>query len=638
MTNQTIGIRNGRLIRVILAAAFVLSTGIRSYAQWSHREGDPEPPTKSNVLFQRFTKAEWDASNFAPEEDLKWFREARVGFLGQFGLATRNNADPAWGLCYTRKAPDNISRHGPIADDVWPTYAKELKFEKFNAKEWVDVMQRAGFKYFITVAKHHEGFHWWDSKYSDFKITNTPFGRDMTKELADACHAKKMRFGIYYAQREWHHPDYFPVDYHNALQKGIKPSEMSGPAARHVKYLEYNKNVVRELLTNYGQVDVFWWDAAWWGGMFTADMWDGENLTRMVREVQPHILQNNRVSLPGDYDTPEQRVGHYQDWRPWETCASIAKEWGNPMSPLKPLSQLVGMIVKATCNDGNIVLGCGPQWDGSFTEAQKQRLFEIGDWLKENGTAIYGTRGGPWKSAMWGGSTRRGKSVFLHIIDCPGATLQIPALPQRRVASARLLGGKPLEFKQTAQALEITVPMEMRKPMDTIVELTMDQSVDGMKAIESGATGHFDELSYGRVVAVPNDATVAVSSRTEESGDPKTLFSPNPPAEFVFQTNVEVKPWVQIDLGRELSVTAVRLFKPAKEAKIAPFRLHISSDGETWTPAGDAYSDTGVTEITLTRFDNGAWVPGKNARYLRVQCPSGSAAALRLRQIEIWAQ
>ncbi len=376
-----------------------------AFAQWSQKEGDPRA-CSVGYLVQSFTKAEWEASNFAPERDLQWFRDAKVGMLLQFGLSTHDNLETSWGSRYTRKVPDE--GHGPISDETWQSWAKEFKFEKFNAQQWVEIAQKAGFKYFVAQAKHHEGFHWWDTAYSDFKVTKTPFGRDLLKEQADACHAAGMRFGIYYAQREWHHPDYQPVDESKLAVGGmwwkLKPGEVSPLGPRHQKYIEYNKNVVRELCTKYGKVDILWWDAAWWGGMFTAEMWDAENLTRMVRELQPHILQNNRCSVPGDFDTPEQRLGGYEDWRPWETCTPLAEEWGNPLSEIKPLDQIVGMIVHTACCDGNLMLGLGPQWNGEFAEAQKKRLLEIGDWLKRNGRAIYSTRGGPWKFGEWGGA------------------------------------------------------------------------------------------------------------------------------------------------------------------------------------------------------------------------------------------
>jgi len=469
------------------ACAWTVLASEVALAQWSHKEGDPMP-APAGYLVQPFTTAEWEASNFARPEDLQWFRDAKVGMLVQFGLSTHDNLETSWGDVYTRKAPDE--GHGSIPDPIWQGWAKEFKFETFNAKEWVEIARRAGFRYFVAQAKHHEGFHWWDTAYSEFKVTNTPFRRDLLKEQADACHAAGMPFGIYYAQREFFHPDYQPVDESKVLRNHLwwklKPGETSPMGPRHPKYLEYNSKAVRELLTKYGKVDVFWWDAAWWGGMFTAEMWDAENLTRMVRRCQPHVLQNNRCSLPGDFDTPEQRLGGYQDWRPWETCAPLAEEWGNPLSPIKPFRQLVGMIVHTACCDGNLMIGFGPLWNGSFTAAQKNRLFEIGDWLKKNGRAIYATRGGPWKFSEWGGSTRHGATVYLHIVKWSGETLRLPALPRREVISARLLAGETVALKLTGNTVSISVPRAKQDPIDTIVEITMDKSVDGLKAIDSG--------------------------------------------------------------------------------------------------------------------------------------------------------
>lgn len=612
-------------------------------AQWSQKEGDPQP-CPAGHLVQPFTKAEWEASNFAAEEDLQWYRDAKVGMLLQFGLSTHDNLEVSWGDCHTRKAPD--IGNGPIPDETWQSWAKEFKFEKFDAKQWVEIAQKAGFKYFVAQAKHHEGFHWWDTAYSDFKVTKTPFGRDLLKEQADACHAAGMPFGIYYAQREWHHPDYQPVDESKLAVSGLwwklKPGESSPLGPRHARYIEYNKNAVRELCTRYGKVDIFWWDAAWWGGMFTAEMWDAENLTRMVRKHQPRILQNNRCSVPGDFDTPEQRLGGYQDWRPWETCAPLAIEWGNPLSELKPLDQIIGMIVHTACCDGNLILGLGPQWNGEFTEAQKTRLFEIGDWLKQNGRSIYATRGGPWKFGEWGGSTRRGTTVYLHVIRWPGETLRLPTIPDRRVKSARLLAGETISFEQSEDAIEIKVPKSLQRPMDTIVELTLDKTVDGMKPLDAGEVSSFDAITFGKVVS--RQATVTTSSRhPADPGTPQALVAEKPVADFAFHTAKEMNPWLQIDLGRETAVTGVRVLNridagQAGKDRTATMRLSVSKDGREWQEVWKAGTVEAVCEIPVNDFRAGAQVPGRKARYLRLELRPAKPEYFHLRQVEVWGK
>ena len=469
-----------------LALAILIAFGMPAAAQYSIKEGDPGWEKKGRG--RHFSKAEWEASNFASAEDLQWFREARFGMFIHFGLSTHNTAELSWGSCYTRKAPD--VGNGPVPDAEWQRWPEDLRLEKFDAQDLVTTAKAAGCKYIVVVAKHHEGFHLWDTAFSDFKVTNTPFGRDYLKEIADACHEAGMRFGIYYSQRDWHHPDYMPVDPAKASRTAgwawkLNPGETTLMGDRHKKYIDYQFNAVRELCTKYGKVDIFWWDAYWCGGMFTAEMWDAENLTRMVRQLQPHVVMNNRCSLPGDFDTPEQRLGDYQDWRPWESCVCLEGKWSYSGGAPKPLATLVRSIVNNACGDGNVLLSWGPKWNGEFDEAQKARYLEIGDWLKKNGSTIHGTRGGPWKPADWGGSTRRGNTAWLHVWKWYGETLRLPALPGRKMQAARLLNGTAVECKPIGNQIVITVPKTRQDPVDTIVEFNFDQPLDGLPALDS---------------------------------------------------------------------------------------------------------------------------------------------------------
>jgi alpha-L-fucosidase len=446
---------------------------------------------QESFLVQPFTEAEWDASNFALPEDVQRFRDAKYGMFIHFGLSAHDNADLSWGTCFTRKAPD--CGHGPVPDEVWKAYPASLTFDAFHAGEWVAIARQAGFRYIVVIAKHHEGFHLWNTAHSAFNVMNTPFGRDYLKEIADACHAAGMGFGIYYSQRDWFHPEYMPVDPQKVVQEGtgwtLKPGAGSPMGERHRNYIDYQYRACEELCSTYGRVDVFWWDAAWWGGMFTAEMWDAENLTRRLRELQPHMLMNNRCSLPGDFDTPEQRVGHFQDGRPWESCICLENGWSFTGAPPKPREELIRLLVNNTCCDGNTLLSWGPRWDGAFDPAQRDRLLEVGAWITDNARAIYGTRGGPWKFSSWGGSVRTGSTVYLHVVEWPGETLALPEIPGRRAVSARLLDGTPVSFRQAGGALRITVPVAHRTDPDTIVEVVMDESVAAIAAMSGVVEG-----------------------------------------------------------------------------------------------------------------------------------------------------
>lgn len=284
-------------------------------AQWTIQQGQPRQ-SKVSFLVEELSKKEWDANSYAKPADVEKWQDLRYGLMISMGLTVKGNAELSWGTIgpNERKAPDGnaLSDGKSLPMAGWTRWDRDLTLEKFNAREWVRWAKAAGFKYIVPVIKHHEGFHFWDTQYSDYKITNTPFGRDLFRELVDACHAEGMPIGIYYSQRDWHHPDYAPT--------GFGPNH-DKPGPFHQKYIDYQFNVVRELLTKYGKIDVFWWDAAWWGDMFKERDWDAKRMTEMVRELQPGIVINNRNSVPGDFDTPEQRMGVFQTNRAWSKLA-----------------------------------------------------------------------------------------------------------------------------------------------------------------------------------------------------------------------------------------------------------------------------------------------------------------------------
>jgi alpha-L-fucosidase len=477
MINATGGLRMKHVgCMLILFAAMFHSTQV--FAQWSILKDDPRARNPGHH-FQVFTQEDWNKSNFASEKDIQWFRDAKYGMFIHFGLSTYENAELSWGICKTRKAPDVGS--GPYPKSVWTKWAEEFELPKFNARKLVSYAKNSGMKYIVVIAKHHDGFHMWDTAFSEFKITNTPFGRDFIKEIADACHEADIKFGIYYSQRDWYHPDYCPVDPKKVAQEGtkwtLKSGEIDPTGASHEKYIEYQYSVCRELCTKYGRVDIFWFDAVYYGGMFTAEMWDSENLSRMIRRLQPGIIINNRASIPGDFDTPEQKIGMFQDQRPWESCMCLCDTWSYSQTPTKSPTEIIGMLVGTLCGDGNLLMSWGPQWSGEFHPNQVKALKNAGVWIKENEKAIYGTRGGPWKPGKWGGSVYRGNTVYLHILAMPGEKLVLPAL-QQRVLTAQTLGGGKINFERKDREIEFTVPKEKQEKLGTIIKLSLDGHVE----------------------------------------------------------------------------------------------------------------------------------------------------------------
>lgn len=579
---------------------------------YSHLETFPAKPPGRDYLYQPFTVEQWQKSSFASERELAWFKDARYGMFIHFGLSSYKKADLSWDVCYTRKAPD--FGHGPYADDEWKQWAEELQFENFDADRWIAIAKQAGFKYVVVITKHHDGFHMWDTAESEFKITNTPFGRDLVKEIVDACHRHKMPVGLYYSQRDWQHADYMPVDPEKiATQTStswtLKPGVDSPIGDRHWKYLQYQEKAVRELCTRYGKIDVFWWDALWWGGMFTADMWDSERINRIIRALQPGIIINNRCSIPGDFDTPEKRLGRFQNWRPWESCVCLSDTWSYSGTPVKSLNDLVGMLTMAICGDGNLLISWGPQWSGRFDDVEVTALAEMGEWIKSHEQAIFATRGGPWKPGVWGGSVYRGSTVYLHIVNLAGETLELPELPGCAVLSASLFGADTrVEIQHMDNTLNLRIPADMKIGPSTVVKLELSRDAATIEPIDSCAPSPFmDICAYG--YEYKGDLTVSASPIDEEKQSGGS------------------RPWIKLDFGKAINLTAVVL-ELAATTRAQDIYLYTSRDGETWTDWGKVDGDR--KEIEITSYQAGAWIPGHMARYVKLQSRSGQAASVKL--------
>jgi alpha-L-fucosidase len=242
-----------------------------------------------------------------------------------------------------------------------------------------------------------------------------------------------LRFGIYYSQPNWRHPDAF--------------------TDRHTNYLAYLKIQVRELLTNYGTVDILWYDGL---GKKAKD-YDADTLNTMARKLQPSILINNRNGMAEDFDTPEQVIGKFQYDRPWESCITICNQWAwKPDDRMKSLKECLETLIRCAGGDGNLLFNVGPMPDGRIEPRQVTRLEEMGDWLKKYGESIYGTRGGPWKPTKSLASTRTGSTIYVHLLDWNGRTVTLPNIPRKILRSSALTGGTA-RVQQAAGSISIAI-------------------------------------------------------------------------------------------------------------------------------------------------------------------------------------
>jgi alpha-L-fucosidase len=385
----------------------------------------------------------------ADEQDVRAWREMKFGLFIHWGPVSLKGTEIGWSRGGERRGRNGT---GSIPVEVYDTLYKQFNPVEFDADEWVQIAKDAGMKYLVFTSKHHDGFSMFDSKLTDYKITHSPFKRDVVKELADACHRAGLKLGFYYSPVDWYHPDY--------------------RTENHARYIKFLHGQLREICSNYGTIDIVWFDGL--GG--SAEDWDSENLFEMVRRLQPHVIINNRAGLPADHDTPEQRIGKFQNDRPWETCMTICRQWAwKPDDEMKSFAQCIQTLVKTVGGDGNLLFNVGPMPDGRIEPRQVERLREMGAWLEKYGQSIYGARGGPFKPGPWGASTHKGNNVYVHILSWSGEKLTLPGIPKRIVASSILTGGT-VRVSQTADSIEISVPQRHRQEIDTIVKLQLRRS------------------------------------------------------------------------------------------------------------------------------------------------------------------
>lgn len=310
------------------------------------------------------------------DERMAWFREARFGIFIHYGLYSE------LGTGEWSQANENytVSEYEKLAEKFAP--------KEGCAREWCETAKKAGAKYVVLTTRHHEGFSLWDSKANPYNSMNF-CGRDIVREFVDACREFDLKIGLYSSLMDWHHPDSWKC--------------ANDPEAR-TRFLDYIEALNTELLTDYGKIDILWYDVSC--PMENAQSWDSVNRNSRLRSLQPHIIINNRSALPEDFATPEQAIRAEAD-RDWESCMTLTRlAWGyvddEQAKPFAASSkQIVRDIHLCTCGGGNLLLNISPMPDGSVTEDTKKRLTKVGDWLKVNGQAAYGKkfRTGPVYSA-----------------------------------------------------------------------------------------------------------------------------------------------------------------------------------------------------------------------------------------------
>lgn len=369
--------------------------------------------------------------------DSTWFLHDRFGMFIH------------WGIYALPARHEWIRNRELISNEDYQKYFEHFDPDLYDPQKWVQMAKATGMKYLVVTTKHHDGFCLWDSALTDYKAPNTPAGRDLLRPLVEAVRAAGLKIGFYHSVIDWHHPD-FPVDGLHPMRENLafREAEKNRDVA---KYREYLHGQTRELLTQFGKIDVIWFDFSYserdWGwskGKGKVD-WDSERLLAMVRELQPGILVNDRLEMGADFRTPEQYqpVGKMMiDGKPviWEACQTLNGSWGYHRDNLDWKSEimLIRMLVDTVSKDGNLLLNVGPNARGEFEPRAVERLQDIGEWMRLHGRSIYGCGASDFTPPPDCRYTQNGNRLYLHLFAWPFGHVHLQDMADR-VEYAQLL-------------------------------------------------------------------------------------------------------------------------------------------------------------------------------------------------------
>ena len=367
----------------------------------------------------------WNETKEEKESRLAWWTNDRFGMFihwGTYSLAGRHE----W-----------VKKRERIDDETYQKYFDNFNPDLYNPREWAKLAKAAGMKYAVITSKHHEGFTLFDSKYTDYKVTNTPYGKDALKEWVDAFRAEGLKIGFYYSLIDWHHPEY-TIDRNHPLSANSEEEYKELNKNRDMtKYREYLKNQVTEILTNYGKIDILWLDYSFPTGEHGKgrDDWNSVELIKLVRQLQPEIIVNDRLDLKEywggwDFTTPEQfKVKEWPTYDgekiPWETCQTFSGSWGYYRDEMtwKDNKQLLVLLIESVSKGGNLLLNVGPTGRGTIDYRAEEALLKMGEWMKYNSRSIYGCTQAPDSFEVpdntlltYNPTTNR---LYVHLLDYP---------------------------------------------------------------------------------------------------------------------------------------------------------------------------------------------------------------------------
>lgn len=421
--------------------------------------------------------------------DTDWFVHDRFGMFIH------------WGLYSLPARHEWIKTYEKISDEKYDKYMAYFDPDLYDPRDWARRAKAAGMKYAVLTTKHHEGFCMWDTAYSDYKVTNTPAGRDLVAEYVEAFRAEGLKIGFYYSLIDWHHPD-FTIDHLHPRRDDPDAQALNEGRDMH-RYAEYMRNQVTELLSDYGKIDVLWFDFSYheptpniepvsaeqlkWMRGKGKDDWEAEKLIETVRSLQPHIIINDRTEIEQDLVTPEQvqptewpRHKETGELLTWETCQTFSGAWGYFRDEMtwKSPEMLLNLLIRTVSLGGNLIMNVGPTARGYFDKRACDALDVYADWMRYNSRSIYGcTMAEPDLTAPQGcllTQKEDGSRLYVHLLEYPFKTLRLKNLGGRVKYAQFLHDAGELLFstdEKNSQDLCIELPVVKPNIIVPVVEL-----------------------------------------------------------------------------------------------------------------------------------------------------------------------
>jgi alpha-L-fucosidase len=394
-----------------------------------------------------------------------WFRDAKFGMFIHWGVYSQLG-EGEW-----------VMQNRGITVDSYEWLASAFNPVKFDARAWVSLAKRAGVRYITITSRHHDGFSMFATKATRYNIVDwTPFHRDPLKELADECQRQGLKLFFYYSQLDWHHADYWP--------RGSTGHATGRPESGDWnRYLDFIDAQLTELLSNYGPIGGIWFDGMW---DKPEANWRLEQTYALIHRLQPAALivpNHHKAPLPGEdvqtfeQDLPGANTAGFNTTSigalPLETSLTMNESWGFNITDkkFKSVRELIGYLVRAAGRDANLLLNIGPRPDGTIQPEAAARLDSLGEWLRTNGSSIFGTRGGPISPRPWGVTTQRGDTVFVHLLDWSDRAVSIPAFGARVLRASMLSTGARVGVTQSESGVTLVIPAESTRDGDRVIVL-----------------------------------------------------------------------------------------------------------------------------------------------------------------------